>query len=206
MSDILVLYYSVGGSVQRMAELIAEGIERVRGAAARLRTVPRVATVTERIEPAIPPSGAPFCELADLKACAGLALGSPTRFGNMAAPLKHFLDTTGSLWLSGVLAGKPATVFTSTASLHGGQEATLLSMMLPLLHHGMLIVGLPYTLPEINSTRTGGTPYGASHFAGTADDQPITDAERLLCIAQGKRLAEVASRLKNGDRPHFPSP
>jgi len=195
MSDVLVLYYSVGGSVRRMAELIAEGIERVRGAAARLRTVPRVATVTERIEPSIPSSGAPFCELSDLRECSGLALGSPTRFGNMAAPLKHFLDTTGPLWLSGALAGKPASVFTSTASLHGGQEATLVSMMLPLLHHGMLIVGLPYTLPEINATRTGGTPYGASHFAGTADDQPIADAERLLCIAQGKRLAEVALQL-----------
>ena len=197
MPDVLVLYYSVGGSVRSMAELIAEGVERVRGGSARLRTVPRVATVTEKTEPPIPSSGAPFCELTDLEQCSGLALGSPTRFGNMAAPLKHFLDTTGSLWLSGALAGKPASVFTSTASLHGGQEATLVSMMLPLLHHGMLIVGLPYTLPEINATRTGGTPYGASHFAGTADDQPITDAERLLCIAQGKRLAEVALKLRS---------
>jgi len=195
MPDILVLYYSVGGSVRRMAEFIAEGVERVHGATSRLRTVPRVATVTENIEPPVPAAGAPFCELQDLEACAGIALGSPTRFGNMAAPLKHFLDTTGALWLRGALSGKPATVFTSTASLHGGQETTLLSMMLPLLHHGMLIVGLPYTLPEINATRTGGTPYGASHFAGIADDQPITDAERTLCIAQGRRLAEIALQL-----------
>ena len=196
MAEILVLYYSVGGSVRRMAEFVAEGIERVHGAGARMRTVPRVATVTEKVEPPVPPSGAPFCELKDLEECAGLALGSPTRFGNMAAPLKHFLDGTGSLWLKGTLAGKPACVFTSTASLHGGQETTLVSMMLPLLHHGMLIVGLPYTLAEINATRTGGTPYGASHFAGTADDQPVTDAERALCIAQGKRLAEVALKLQ----------
>ena len=196
MPDILVLYYSVGGSVRRMAEFIAEGVERVDGATARLRTVPRVGTVTEKIEPPVPATGAPFCELQDLEACAGLALGSPTRFGNMAAPLKHFLDTTGALWLRGALSGKPATVFTSTASLHGGQETTLLSMMLPLLHHGMLIVGLPYTLPEINATRTGGTPYGASHFAGTADDQPVSDAERSLCVSQGKRLAEVALKLE----------
>ena len=196
MADVLVLYYSVGGSVRRMAELIAEGVERVPGAASRLRTVPRVATIVERAEPPIPPAGAPFCELKDLEQCAGLALGSPTRFGNMAAPLKHFLDGTSTLWLSGTLSGKPACVFTSTASLHGGQETTLLSMMLPLLHHGMVIVGLPYTLAEINSTRTGGTPYGPSHFAGTADDQPITDAERALCIAQGRRLAEIALKLR----------
>ena len=178
-----------------MAELIGEGIERVPGAAARLRTVPRVSTNIGD-EKAIPADGPPYCELQDLVDCAGLALGSPTRFGNMAAPLKHFLDTTGALWLRGALSGKPATVFTSTASLHGGQETTLLSMMLPLLHHGMLIVGLPYTLPEINATRTGGTPYGASHFAGTADDQPVSDAERSLCVSQGKRLAEVALKLE----------
>ncbi len=195
MPDLLVLYYSVGGSVRRMAELIAQGIERVPGAAARLRTVPRVAPVTEKAEPPVPPSGAPYCELKDLIECAGLALGSPTRFGNMAAPLKHFLDGTSPLWLRGTLAGKPACVFTSTASLHGGQETTLVSMMLPLLHHGMLIVGLPYTLAEINATRTGGTPYGPSHFAGIADDEPVTDAERALCIAQGLRLAELALRL-----------
>ncbi|MBI2754678.1 MAG: NAD(P)H:quinone oxidoreductase [Betaproteobacteria bacterium] len=195
MPEILVLYYSVGGSVRRMGELIAEGIERVPSAAARLRTVPRVAPATEKAEPPIPPSGSPYCELKDLEECAGLALGSPTRFGNMAAPLKHFLDGTSSLWLKGTLAGKPACVFTSTASLHGGQEATLVSMMLPLLHHGMVIVGLPYTLAEINATRSGGTPYGPSHFAGVADDQPVTEAERALCIAQGRRLAEVALKL-----------
>ncbi len=195
MPDILVLYYSVGGSVRRMGELIAEGIERVPNAAARLRTVPRVAPVVEKAAPQIPPSGSPFCELKDLEECAGLALGSPTRFGNMAAPLKYFLDGTSPLWLKGTLAGKPACVFTSTASLHGGQETTLVSMMLPLLHHGMLVLGLPYTLAEINATRTGGTPYGPSHFAGMADDEPVTDAERTLCIAQGKRLAEVALKL-----------
>jgi NAD(P)H dehydrogenase (quinone) len=196
MAEILVLYYSVGGAVRRMAELVAEGVERAPGAAARLRTVPKVSEVTHQAQPEIPPDGAPYCELADLGSCAGLALGSPTRFGNMAAPLKHFLDGTGPFWLKGTLAGKPACVFTSTASMHGGQETTLLSMMLPLLHHGMLIVGLPYTHAELNATRTGGTPYGPSHFAGVADDQPVTDAERALCIAQGRRLAEIALKLR----------
>ena len=195
MAEILVLYYSVGGSVRRMAELVADGIERVPGAAARLRTVPRVSVNFDTPEKSIPEAGSPYCELRDLEECAGLALGSPTRFGNMAAPLKHFLDGTSTLWQRGALAGKPACVFTSTASLHGGQETTLVSMMLPLLHHGMLILGLPYTLPQMNATRAGGTPYGASHFAGIADDQPIADAERELCIAQGKRLAEVALKL-----------
>ena len=195
MAEILVLYYSVGGSVRRMAELVAQGVERVPGAAARLRTVPKVASVTQSAQAAIPPEGAPYCELRDLESCAGLALGSPTRFGNLAAPLKHFLDGTSALWLSGALAGKPACVFTSTASMHGGQETTLLSMMLPLLHHGMVIVGLPYTQAELNATRTGGTPYGPSHFAGVADDQPVADAERALCIAQGKRLAEISLKL-----------
>ncbi len=196
MAEILILYYSVGGSVRRMAEFVGEGVERVPGAEAKLRTVPKVAAVTQTAAPGVPPEGAPYCELKDLESCAGLALGSPTRFGNMAAPLKHFLDGTGALWLSGALAGKPACVFTSTASLHGGQETTLLSMMLPLLHQGMLVVGLPYTQSELNATRTGGTPYGPSHFAGVADDQPVTDAERALCIAQGKRLAEIALKLK----------
>jgi NAD(P)H dehydrogenase (quinone) len=188
--DLLVLYYSVGGSVRRMAELVAEGIERVPGAAARLRTVPKVFD-----KQPIPEEGPPYCELADLEACAGLALGSPTRFGNMAAPLKHFLDSTSLLWHRSALAGKPACVFTSTSSLHGGQETTLLSMMLPLLHHGMLLLGLPYTEAGINATRSGGTPYGPSHFAGLADDLPITPDERMLCIAQGRRLAEVALKL-----------
>ena len=190
-----MLYYSIGGSVRRMAELIAEGIERVPGAVARLRTVPRVSANIANVNAAIAESGPPYCELGDLEECAGLALGSPTRFGNMAAPLKHFLDGTGLLWQRGTLAGKPACVFTSTASLHGGQETTLLSMMLPLLHHGMLVIGLPYTQAELNATRAGGTPYGASHFAGLADDQPVSDDERTLCIAQGRRLAEISLKL-----------
>ena len=196
MAEILVLYYSVGGSVRHMAELIAQGIERVPGAAARLRTVPRVSTNIGSEEPAIPSQGAPYCELKDLETCAGLALGSPTRFGNMAAPLKHFLDGTALLWHRGALAGKPACVFTSTASLHGGQETTLVSMMLPLLHHGMVVFGLPYTHAELNATRAGGTPYGASHFAGLADDLAVGAEERTLCIAQGKRLAELALKLR----------
>ena len=195
MGEILILYYSAGGSVRRLAELIADGVERVPGAEARLRTVPRVAPVTETAAPQIPPAGAPYCELQDLERCAGLALGSPARFGNMAAPLKAFLDRTTPLWIKGSLAGKPACVFTSSSSLHGGQEAALVSMMLPLLHHGMLIVGLPYTLAELNATRSGGTPYGPSHFAGVAGDLPVTGEERLLCIAQGKRLAEIALKL-----------
>ena len=194
MAEILVLYYSVGGSVRRMADLVAEGIERVPGAAARVRTVPRVFTNIGE-EKAVPSEGPPYCELQDLVDCAGLALGSPTRFGNMAAPLKHFLDGTALLWNRGALAGKPGCVFTSTASLHGGQETTLVSMMLPLLHHGMLVLGLPYTLAELNATRAGGTPYGASHFAGLGDDLPVSAEERTLCIAQGKRLAEIALRL-----------
>ncbi len=196
MAEILILYYTQGGSIRRMAELIADGVERVPGAAARLRTVPKVSALTERaVEAPVPDEGAPFCTLKDLRECAGLALGSPTRFGNMAAPMKYFLDGTGELWLAGTLSGKPACVFTSTASLHGGQETTLLSMMLPLLHHGMLIVGLPYTEASLNATRTGGTPYGASHLAGFADDQPISEAERTLCIAQGRRIAEAALKL-----------
>jgi NAD(P)H dehydrogenase (quinone) len=194
MVEILVLYYSVGGSVRRMAELLAQGIERVPGAAARLRTVPRVSTGVGAASP-VPEAGPPYAELGDLEECAGLALGSPTRFGNMAAPLKHFLDGTSLLWQRGALAGKPACVFTSTGTLHGGQETTLVSMMLPLLHHGMLVMGIPYTQAELNATRSGGTPYGASHVAGIADDQQVSEAERTLCIAQGRRLAEVALKL-----------
>jgi NAD(P)H dehydrogenase (quinone) len=194
VAEILVLYYSVGGSVRRMAELVAEGAERVPGAAARMRTVPRVGTGIGAAA-AVPESGSPYCELGDLEECAGLALGSPTRFGNMAAPLKHFWDGTSLLWQRGALAGKPGCVFTSTASLHGGQETTLVSMMLPLLHHGMVILGMPYTHAELNATRAGGTPYGASHFAGIADDLPIAEHERTLCIAQGRRLAETALKL-----------
>jgi NAD(P)H dehydrogenase (quinone) len=195
MTEILVLYYSVGGSVREMAQLVARGIHQVAGASARVRTVPPVAPRTQVAEPPVPDEGAPYVELADLEQCAGVALGSPTRFGNMAAPLKYFLDTTGALWAKGTLAGKPAAMFTSTASLHGGQETTLTSMMLPLLHHGMLIVGLPYTLPEVTHTASGGTPYGASHWAGASDDRPLTDDERTLCIALGRRLAETAVKL-----------
>ena len=195
MTEILVLYYSAGGAVREMAHLVARGVNQVVGASARVRTVPPVAPRTLVAEPPVPDEGAPYVELADLEQCAGVALGSPTRFGNMAAPLKHFIDTTGALWAKGALAGKPAAVFTSTASLHGGQETTLVSMMLPLLHHGMLIVGLPYTLAEVGKTASGGTPYGASHWAGAADDKPLTDDERALCIALGKRLAETASKL-----------
>lgn len=195
MTDILVLYYSAHGSVRGMAQLVARGINQVAGAQARLRCVPPVAARTQVAEPPIPDDGAPYVELADLEQCAGLALGSPTRFGNMAAPLKHFLDTTGALWAKGTLVGKPAAVFTSTASLHGGQESTLLSMMTPLLHHGMVVLGLPYTLPEVNHTASGGTPYGASHWAGADDDKPLSDEERILCLALGKRLAETALKL-----------
>ncbi|HYJ19428.1 MAG TPA: NAD(P)H:quinone oxidoreductase [Burkholderiales bacterium] len=193
--DILVLYYSHTGAVRQMAQLVARGIEKVPGMQARLRTVPRVSSVAEAVEPQVPDSGAPYAELRDLEECAGLALGSPTRFGNMAAPLKYFLDTTSSLWLKGTLSGKPAALFTSTASLHGGQESTLLSMMLPLLHHGMLIVGLPYSEPELMTTRSGGSPYGASHLAGVNADQPVSEEERRLCIALATRLASVAMRL-----------
>lgn len=195
MSEILVLYYSQGGSVHQMAQLIARGVESVKGMKARIRTVPRVSANCEATEPEVPASGAPYAELKDLQECIGLALGSPTRFGNMAAPMKYFLDGTTSLWLKGTLIGKPAAVFTSTGSMHGGQETTLLSMMLPLMHHGMVILGLPYSEPELSSTSTGGTPYGASHVAGATDDRPISDEERKLCIALGKRLAETAQKL-----------
>jgi NAD(P)H dehydrogenase (quinone) len=194
MREILVLYYSHHGATREMAQLIARGVEQA-GATARLRTVPKVSTVAEASEPDIPAEGAPYAELSDLEECAGLALGSPTRFGNMAAPMKYFWDGTASLWLRGSLAGKPAAVFTSTASLHGGQETTLISMMLPLLHHGMLLVGLPYSEPELLTTATGGTPYGASHHAGAASDLPVSEHERKLCIALGKRLAEITLKL-----------
>ena len=195
MKEILILYYSHGGAVRQMAQLVARGVGKVPGMSARLRTVPRVSTVAEATEAEVPDTGAPYAEHRDLEECVGLALGSPTRFGNMAAPLKYFLDGTGVLWLRGAMAGKPAAVFTSTASMHGGQESTLLSMMTPLLHHGMLIVGLPYSEPELMSTLSGGTPYGASHVAGANADQPITEEEKRLCIALGTRLAEVAARL-----------
>lgn len=195
MSEILVLYYSQGGAVREMANLIARGIETVNGAKARIRTVPKVSANCEATEPEVPASGAPYVELNDLQECIGLALGSPTRFGNMAAPMKYFLDGTVSLWLKGGLIGKPACVFTSTGSMHGGNESTLLTMMLPLMHHGMVMVGLPYSEPALSSTSTGGTPYGASHVGGAADDRPISEDERKLCIALGKRLAETAVKL-----------
>lgn len=195
MREILVLYYSRSGAVREMAQWIARGIEEVEGAAARLRTVPRVTSAVENAQPAIPPSGPPYCELRDLEECAGLALGSPTRFGNMAAPMKHFWDGTSTLWLKGALAGKPAAVFTSTGTLHGGQETTLISMMLPLLHHGMLVLGLPYTERGLVETRSGGTPYGASHVSGLASDRGVDEIERDLCRALGHRLATFAVKL-----------
>ena len=195
MSEILVLYYTQGGAVKEMAQLIARGVESVTGAKARIRTVPKVSANCEATESEIPNSGDPYCELQDLEECIGVALGSPTRFGNMAAPMKYFLDGTTSLWLKGTLIGKPACVFTSTGSMHGGNESTLLTMMLPLLHHGMLIVGLPYSEPSLASTQSGGTPYGASHVGGAMDDKKITDDEKKLCIALGKRLAETALKL-----------
>lgn len=195
MTEILVLYYSQGGAVRDMAQLIARGIECVPGVKARLRTVPKVSANCEATEPDIPSTGAPYAELADLEACAGIALGSPTRFGNMAAPMKYFLDGTAGLWLKGALIGKPAAVFTSSGSMHGGNESTLLTMMLPLMHHGMLIVGLPYSEPMLSSTQSGGTPYGASHIGGAMDDKPITEDERKLCMALGKRLAETTMKL-----------
>lgn len=195
MPDVLVLYYSATGSVRALAQSVARGVESVEGMAARVRTVPKVATVVEKPAPAIPAEGPPYVERRDLAECVGLAMGSPTRFGNMAAPLKFFLDGLGAEWVHGTLAGKPAAVFSSTASMHGGQEATLLSMMLPLLHHGMVIVGLPYTEPDLNATRSGGTPYGATHVAGTANDRAVTDEELRLAFALGKRLAAVARKL-----------
>ncbi|MES2636204.1 MAG: NAD(P)H:quinone oxidoreductase [Pseudomonadota bacterium] len=197
MSEILVLYYSQGGAVREMAQLIARGVESVSGAKARIRTVPKVSANCEATEPDIPNDGDPYVELSDLEQCIGIALGSPTRFGNMAAPVKYFLDGTAGLWLKGALIGKPAAVFTSTGSMHGGNETTLLTMMLPLMHHGMLIVGLPYSEPELSSTQSGGTPYGASHIGGAMDDKKITDDEKKLCIALGKRLAETALKLVN---------
>jgi NAD(P)H dehydrogenase (quinone) len=193
--DILVLYYSRHGATRRLAQAIAAGIDRVDGAQARLRTVPPVAATTAVASPPVPDDGAPYVELADLEQCGALALGSPTRFGNMAAPLKHFLDSTSGLWLAGALAGKPAAVFCSTSSQHGGQEATLLAMMLPLLHHGMLVLGIPYTEPDLMSTATGGTPYGASHVARHGAPPVLSDEERRLAQALGARLAGAALRL-----------
>ncbi|TCS39631.1 NAD(P)H dehydrogenase (quinone) [Paucimonas lemoignei] len=193
---ILILYYSRHGTTRKLAELIAQGVESVPGCDARLRTVPAVSTVTEAIEPDIPRDGPPYVELSDLEECAGLALGSPTRFGNMAAAMKYFWDGTSTQWLGGTLAGKPACVFTSTGSLHGGQETTLLTMMVPLLHHGMMVMGLPYTHPELMTTQSGGTPYGASHWSGLHGDNALSEESRTLAIAQGKRLADTACKLR----------
>jgi NAD(P)H dehydrogenase (quinone) len=193
--EILILYYSQHGATQQMAHLIARGVEQVAGARARLRTVAKISTVCEATEAGIPDSGAPYVELRDLDECIGLALGSPTRFGNMAAAMKYFWDGTAGLWMKHTLVGKPAALFTSTGSLHGGQESTLLSMMLPLLHHGMVIIGLPYSEAELGTTKSGGTPYGASHVAGLANDQSISEDERKLCMALGKRLTQTALKL-----------
>lgn len=195
MNDILILYYSRGGSVARLARQVARGVEEVDGMRARLRTVPPVAPVTQQAAPPEPEEGAPYVAAADLAECTGLVLGSPTRFGNMAAPLKHFLDGTGSQWASGTLIGKPAAVFTSTATLHGGQESTLLTMLVPLLHHGMVIVGIPFSETDLNTTRSGGTPYGASHVAGANDDPEPSDEEKRLARALGRRVAQIARKL-----------
>ncbi|HLS81977.1 MAG TPA: NAD(P)H:quinone oxidoreductase [Steroidobacter sp.] len=197
MADILVLFYSRKGATAELARHACRGVDAVAGARARLRTVPPVTAVIEPLQPAIPDAGPPYVTHEDLRECAGLLLGSPTRFGNMAAPLKHFLDGTSALWLSGALAGKPAAVFTSTQSMHGGQESTLLSMMLPLLHHGMYLVGLPYTEAALNRTTSGGTPYGASHVAGASPEGQLTDDERTLAVLLGRRVAELAMRLQD---------
>jgi NAD(P)H dehydrogenase (quinone) len=193
--DVLVLYYSRSGHTAQLARLLARGVEEVPGMRARLRQVPPVAPVTEVAQPPVPDEGAPYATKQDLHDCVGLALGSPTRFGNMAAPMKHFLDATGAEWASGALVGKPAAVFTSTSTMHGGQESTLLSMALPLLHHGMLLLGIPYTEPALTNTQTGGTPYGLSHVAGAKGDNPISEHERELARALGRRLAETARKL-----------
>ncbi len=196
MSEILVLYYSRGGSVARLARQIARGIGEVDGMQARLRTLPPVAPVTQTAQPPEPEEGAPYVDKRDLAECAGLLLGSPTRFGNMAAPVKHFLDTLGAEWASGTLVGKPAAAFTSTATMHGGQESTLLTMLVPLLHHGCVIAGIPFTEAALNTTRSGGTPYGASHVAGIDDDPQLSEDETVLARALGRRIAQLARRLQ----------
>ncbi|WP_374335410.1 NAD(P)H:quinone oxidoreductase [Leeia sp.] len=195
MAEILVLYYSVHGSVRALAQQIARGVDSVPGARAKLRTVPRVSTVCEAVEPAVPEQGAPYVTLDDLRHCDGLALGSPTRFGNMAAPVKYFLDSSSALWQNGALVGKPAAVFTSSTTQHGGQESTLLSMMLPLLHHGMLLLGVPFTEAALSATRDGGTPYGASHVTGLDNQTALSVHEQQLAQALGRRLAETALKL-----------
>lgn len=194
-NEILILYYSRTGHVAKLARLLARGVAQVEGCQARLRQVPPVAPVTEQAAPPTPDEGAPYVDKADLIDCAGLILGSPTRFGNMAAPMKHFIDTLGAEWASGTLVGKPAAVFTSTSTMHGGQESTLLSMMLPLFHHGMLLVGIPFTEAALNNTQSGGTPYGLSHVAGLKGENPVSDDERTLALALGKRMATAVQRL-----------
>lgn len=197
MSEILVVYYSRYGATAQMAQQIARGIEQVNGVSARLRTVAPVSAEHESVAAAVPDSGAPYATIEDLQECIGLAMGSPTRFGNMAAAMKYYIDSTSPLWLNGALINKPATVFTSTSSMHGGQESTCLSMMLPLFHHGMTLLGLPYTEAELMRTQSGGTPYGSSHLAGIDNSNPLTDEEKILCQAQGKRLASVALAIYN---------
>ncbi|MCW4151887.1 NAD(P)H:quinone oxidoreductase [Halomonas sp. 18H] len=192
---VLILFYSRQGATRALAERIAAGVESISGIDARLRTVPPVSTTCEAVDPEVPEQGAVHADLDDLRHCAALALGSPTRFGNMAAPLKYFIDSTSELWLGGALIDRPATAFTSTSSLHGGQETTLISMLLPLLHHGMIYVGLPYSEIELTRTQGGGTPYGVSHLAGTRSDRPLDDHERQLAFAQGQRLARLALSL-----------
>ena len=198
MLKILVLYYSQNGSVLNLAREMAKGIDSVAGCEAVLRTVPKVSTVCEQIADSIPDSGAPYVSIEDLRECAGLAMGSPTRFGNMAAAMKYFLDGTSGVWLSGDLIGKPACVFTSSASMHGGQESTLLTMMLPLLHQGMMVLGVPYSEADVGSTQTGGTPYGASHVSGSDGKNQLSPAEKRIAFAQGKRLAQTAAKLAAG--------
>ena len=195
MIEILVLYYSRNGSVRQMAKLIARGIEMIPGVSAKLRTVPSVSGNHIATDPPIPHDGPPYVTEEDVRTCAGIVLGSPTRFGNMAAPMKHFIDQLGSVWFDGTLAGKPAAVFTSASSMHGGHEVTLTTMMYPLLHLGMIITGIPYSLGPLNSTQTGGTPYGASHLSGHQGELPISEDEKALCIAQGKYLASTALKL-----------
>jgi NAD(P)H dehydrogenase (quinone) len=197
-TNLLVLYYTRHGATAQLAQAIAQGVESVPGCVATLRTVPAVTATTQALDPAVPESGPPYAEASDLAQCHGLALGSPTRFGNMAAAMKYFVDGTLNTWLSGELIGKPACVFTSTGSLHGGQEATLLSMMLPLFHHGMLVMGLPYSEPALSATKTGGTPYGPSHLAGSDGKNPVSAEELTLAQAQGRRLAQVAQKLRAG--------
>lgn len=198
MPEVLILYYSRYGATAEMARQIARGVEEVKGMSARLRTVPAVSSVCEAVEESIPQSGAPYAGEEDLLECCGLILGSPTRYGNMAAPMKYFIDTTSRLWMSGALIGKPASVFTSSSSMHGGQETTLLSMMLPLLHHGMLLTGVPYSETTLMHTATGGTPYGASHLAGSDSKLPLSDDEKRICRTQGRHLAEIARKLQGG--------